>query len=327
MSAWLILFVAILLDRRFGEPDLLWSRLPHPIVLFGKAVGWTDRTTNLEGDSDALRYRKGALAITALIILAVATGLLLEAAFSMLGPFHFVGEIFIVFVLLAQKSLLDHVSAVAVGLRSNGIAGGRQAVAMIVGRNPASLDRKGVSRAAIETLGENFSDGVVAPAFWYIVFGLPGILAYKMINTADSMIAYRTPRHEHFGKTAAWIDDLANWLPARLSAVMIAAGAWVCEGMTAARRSLVIAFRDAGLHRSPNAGWPEAALAGACNVALGGPRIYPGETVAQSHLNAAGRLDLDAGDIDHAIRVIAAAGWVLAGFVLAGFVFADAIFF
>jgi adenosylcobinamide-phosphate synthase len=210
---------------------------------------------------------------------------------------------------------LDHVKAVATGLRKEGIVGGRRAVSMIVGRNPDVLDTSSVSRAAIESLAENFSDGVVAPAFWYAVFGLPGLLAYKMINTADSMIGYHNERYEHFGKVAAQIDDFANWLPARISAFLIAGGAFFFGGFQLVSKSLVTAFRDSGLHRSPNAGWPESAMAGAAGFALGGPRIYPQETVQQSFLNASGKRELGADDIDKAIKFAEAAFFVGAGVV------------
>jgi adenosylcobinamide-phosphate synthase len=299
--ALLTLLLALAADWIFGEPEAIWSRLPHPVVLFGKAVSFFDKRFNDDSRSDDYRYKAGAVAISMLVLAAILTGLALHAVFGLLGPLGLVLEGFVVFALLAQKSLADHVRAVATGLRQGGLEGGRKAVGMIVGRDPASLDEAGISRAAIETLAENFSDGAVAPAFWYAVFGLPGMLAYKMINTADSMIGYHNARYEHFGKVAAQTDDLANWLPARISAIMIAAGALFWRGTDAAWRSLAVAFKDSGLHRSPNAGWPEAAMAGALNVALGGPRIYPGEAVSQAHLNAGGRMHLGASDIDKAL--------------------------
>jgi adenosylcobinamide-phosphate synthase len=210
-----------------------------------------------------------------------------------------------VFVLLAQRSLHDHVLAVATGFQQGGLEGGRDAVAMIVGRDPAMLDESGIVRASIESLAENFSDGVVAPAFWYCVFGLPGLFAYKMINTADSMIGYRNEKYLWFGRAAAQIDDLANWLPARLSTLILAGGVWSSKGNQSAKKSIAIAFRDAGLHRSPNAGWPEASMAGGMDVALGGPRRYPHETVQQAYINASGRMELSAADIKPALNVFA----------------------
>ena len=312
----LILLAALAADWKFGEPSWLWSRLPHPVVLFGRAIGWLDRSFNLESDDDGARYRKGAVGIAALIIASVLAGVLLHGFLRPLGIIGAVLEGFLVFALIAQRSLIDHVAAVADGLTSNGLAGGRAAVAKIVGRDPETLDRAGVSRAAIESLAENYSDGVVAPAFWYAVFGLPGLIAYKMINTADSMIGYRNERYEHFGKVAAQIDDLANWLPARLTAGIVALAALFSRGASSARKSLFTAISDSGLHRSPNAGWPEGAVAGACGFALGGPRIYVSGAVAQAYINAGGKRDLDAGDIRSAISLISTACLAFAGLVL-----------
>ena len=223
-------------------------------------------------------------------------------------------ELIIVFTLLAQRSLYVHVEAVAFGFIHGGIEGGRKAVSMIVGRDPKMLDESGVSRAAIESLAENFSDGVVAPVFWYGVFGLPGILVYKMINTADSMIGYKNDKYLWFGRVAAQVDDLANWLPARLSGLLIAGGVLLKSGVQASKNSVSIMFRDAGLHASPNAGWPESAMAGGLNIALGGPRKYPQGEVRQVYLNSSGKRKLGLKEIDDALNVFSHScyvGWTL----------------
>ena len=306
-----ILLLALILDWYFGEPVALWSRLSHPIVLFGKAVSFIDKRFNYAKDKPETQYKKGAISISLLLGSALMGAFLLEWFIGFLWIFGFLLELFIVFVLLAQKSLAEHVEAVAQGLKEDGLKGGRKAVAMIVGRDPSSLDKQGVSRAAIESLAENFSDGVVAPAFWYAVFGLPGIIVYKMINTADSMIAYRNEKYLWFGRVAAQIDDLANWLPARISAVLIALGAGMLNGMGAFKNAMIVALRDSGLHRSPNAGWPEAAMAGGADIALGGPRIYPEETVQQAYLNSSGKRDLGVKDIKQAIQIFALACFTL----------------
>lgn len=310
-----ILLIALVLDWYFGEPDILWSNLPHPIVLFGKAVSFADKRLNKERDSDQAQYKKGAIAISLLLLSALGISLLLDEIIKRLWIVGSLLELFIVFVLLAQKSLSDHVEMVAKGLKEDGLKGGRKAVGMIVGRDPSSLDKSGVSRAAIESLAENFSDGVVAPAFWYLVFGLPGIIVYKMINTADSMIAYRNDKYLWFGRVAAQIDDLANWLPARISALLIAIGTGMLRGVDAFRNSLIVALRDAGLHRSPNAGWPEAAMAGGADLALGGPRVYPQETVQQAYLNSSGKRDLGVSDIEMTLQIFALACFVLWFFI------------
>ena len=306
-----ILLLALVLDWYFGEPEAIWSSIPHPIVLFGKTVSFADKKLNKTSDDHKAQYKKGALAITLLIIAALLSSFLLEGVIHFFGIFGFLIELFIVFVLLAQKSLADHVEMVANGLKDEGLEGGRKAVGMIVGRDPGSLDQSGVSRASIESLAENFSDGVVAPAFWYAVFGLSGIIVYKMINTADSMIAYRNEKYLWFGRVTAQIDDLANWLPARISALLIAIGAGMLNGSAGFKNALIVALRDSGLHRSPNAGWPEAAMAGGADLALGGPRIYPDEIVQQAYLNSSGKRKLGVGDIQKAIQIFTLACFVL----------------
>ena len=317
----LILLAALIADWLFGEPDFLWSRFPHPVVVFGKAIDWVDTEFNLEIYSNAQRFRNGAVCICVLILGAVIVGQFISQFLQVFGFMGVIIEGIIVFVFLAQKSLYNHVLAVADGLRNRGLRGGRRAVGLIVGRDPELLDKKGIIRASIETLSENFSDGVVAPAFWYGVFGLPGLLAYKMINTADSMIAYKSERHLHFGKVAAYIDDLANWLPARLSVIFIAFGAFCISGIDAGKASFFTAIKDAKLTASPNAGWPEAAMAGALNIALGGPRTYHHGVVEQSFLNDAGEKELLIMHIDDALDI-----FKIACFALMGMVFLLAIF-
>ncbi len=315
-ASFAILLSALVLDWFFGEPDFLWSRLPHPVVLFGKAVSFADNRLNIPTDSDAVQFRKGSLAIALLIVCALVAGLTLQWIVDVISLPGLLLELIIVMVLLAQRSLHDHVCAVATGLRENGLEGGRAAVAMIVGRDPQTLDASGVSRAAIESLAENYSDGVVAPVFWYAIFGLPGIIVYKMVNTADSMIAYKNEKYLWFGRTAAQIDDLVNWVPARLSALLIACAGGVVSGIDRAKQSTLCAFRDSGLHGSPNAGWPEGAMAGALDVALGGPRNYGEEQVVQSHINAGGKHKLGIKEIDEALQVFAIACFVLSAVVL-----------
>jgi adenosylcobinamide-phosphate synthase len=292
-----ILFVALVADWLFGEPERLWRSVPHPVVLFGRLIGRLDAAMNRAGDTPGRRRAMGGIALIAILFVAVLAGAALEAVAASLWPVGAALEAFVVFALLAQKSLKDHVADVADTLSAEGLDAARNAVGRIVGRDPRQLDRAGVSRAAIESLGENFGDGVVAPALWYVLFGLPGILACKALNTADSMIGHRSEKYLDFGRYTALADDFANFVPARLSALLIAAGAGLTGGIGAARASLGAALRDAGLHRSPNAGWGEAAMAGALGIALGGPRRYAGETVQQAHINAAGRHDIDFGDI------------------------------
>jgi adenosylcobinamide-phosphate synthase len=298
-----VLVVALIADRIIGDPDWLWRRISHPVVVFGHAIGFADRRFNHGADPGPTRRRKGLIAIVGLLLAAAVCGWALARLFGALGFAGTVLEVLVVAVFLAQKSLADHVAAVATGLRESGLAGGRKAVSMIVGRDPEALDQAGVSRAAIESLAENFSDGIVAPALWYALLGLPGLMAYKMLNTADSMIGHLNERYQDFGRAAAKLDDLANWPAARLSAMLIAAGAGLVKGFPAMRRAAEQSLADSGLHRSPNAGWPEAAMAGALGLALAGPRQYGGEMVMEASLNASGRKQAGAGDILAALTV------------------------
>lgn len=282
--------LAMLLDAVLGEPRWLWSRAPHPAVLMGRIIGWADARFN----TGAGRRAKGVAVMLALGVAALLAGSLLAA----LGP---VVEVIVAAILIAQRSLVEHVLAVAHGLRA-GLPEGRAAVAMIVSRDTAAMDQSAVARAAIESAAENMSDGVVAPLFWFAVAGLPGLLLYKITNTADSMIGYRTPRHEAFGWAAARFDDLLNLIPARATALLIA----VTQGVWRDWRGIIA---DAGLHRSPNAGWPEAAMARALGIALSGPRAYDGRMQDFAYVNAAGRKPLLAQDIEAAVRVLWAV-WV-----------------
>lgn len=282
----LLLIPALLLDAALGEPRLIWDRLPHPAVLMGRLVGALDARFN----RGPQRRLKGLAVTLALALGTLALGRLITAL--PLGPLW---EVLLAAILLAQRSLVQHVQTVAQGLRRS-LADGQREVAMIVGRDTAVLDRSGVARSAIESAAENFSDGVIAPAFWFLVGGLPGLLMYKMANTADSMIGHRTPRHEEFGWASARFDDLLNLIPARLSALLLA----LTHGLTDPRPIL----RDAPLHRSPNAGWPEAAMAVALDVAISGPRSYHGRMTDYPWVWPEGRRELDAADIDRTVAAL-----------------------
>ncbi|NOX39200.1 MAG: cobalamin biosynthesis protein [Alphaproteobacteria bacterium] len=296
MSLVLILIVALLIDAVIGDPDRLWRRAPHPAALMGAAISALEKRLN----KGPYRRAKGVVALAVLIGIAALIGALVASVdgSKML-------QLLLVAILLAQNSLAQHVMAVATGLRA-GLPAGRLAVGMIVGRDADVLDKTGVARAAIESAAENFSDGVLAPAFWFLLLGLPGIMAYKIVNTADSMIGYRTERYEEFGWAAARLDDVMNWIPARLSGVLIAA-------TYASTRAFLVMFNDAPKHRSPNAGWPEAAMAAVIGIAISGPRIYNGQPTEQPYVNASGRRDVTADDVTKSVQVIwrAWAGLVL----------------
>lgn len=289
-----MLAIALLLDAIFGEPDWLWRRLPHPAVLMGRAVDWIERISNV-GD---WRYVKGAAAVAFLILLTLVITVPLSWS-GFYGAFEVVGAA----ILLAQRSLSQHVNAVASGLKIS-LEEARKRVAMIVGRDPETLDESGVARAAIESAAENWSDGVIAPAFWFLVAGLPGIAVYKMVNTADSMIGHRSPRYVQFGWAAARLDDALNWIPARLSGLLICL-------IGGRRPALKIMWRDAKKHKSPNAGWPESALAATLRIAVAGPRVYDGVTTDDPFLNAEGRRKLTPVDVNDAMTTLWMAWTVL----------------
>ncbi|MGB7317711.1 MAG: adenosylcobinamide-phosphate synthase CbiB [Planktotalea sp.] len=285
MSTAAILICALVLDAVLGEPRWLWSRLSHPAVMMGNLIGWADRRFN----TGSRQLVKGIAVMCALGGGAVLLGLAL-------GTLGYVVEIVLAAILIAQKSLVEHVRAVADALRIN-VDRGRQAVAMIVGRDTANMDEPAIARSAIESAAENLSDGVIAPAFWFLIGGLPALLLYKITNTADSMIGYRTPRHQDFGWAAARFDDVLNLIPARLTALMIALG----FGLLSQSRDIASEARQ---HRSPNAGWPEAAMARALNVALSGPRSYDGAMRDFPFVNATARKSIGADDIDAATRAL-----------------------
>lgn len=313
----LILVLALLLDRIVGDPDWLWQRLPHPVVLFGKAISYFDQRFNGKHLSGVLRRRNGLMSIVALLMGAIIIGWAAHGfRFGWLG---ILVEAALVAVFLAQKSLADHVGEVSQALRTDGLEGGRLAVSRIVGRDPETLDEPGVCRAAIESLAENFSDGVVAPALWYGIFGLPGLFFYKMLNTADSMIGHKSETYIDFGRAAARLDDIANWPAARLSILLIAIGALAKRGISALGNAIRIAVRDGGLHRSPNSGRPEAAMAGALDIQLAGPRIYGGELVREPMINGAGRDTATVSDIEAGITIFYSACSVLTFLAFVGF--------
>jgi adenosylcobinamide-phosphate synthase len=292
MSLATLLFLAMLLDAVMGEPKWLWTKLQHPAVLMGRAVGTCDARFN----TGSQKRRNGILTLIGLVVAAGVLGYLI----SLLGG---IVTIIVAAILLAQKSLAQHVGNVATGLRMS-LPEGRRQVAMIVGRDTRDMDQSAVARGAIESAAENLSDGVIAPAGWFLIGGLPGVLSYKIVNTADSMIGYRTEKHADFGWAAARFDDLLNLIPARLTSALIALPAGVIGQMK-------LIQQDAKLHRSPNAGWPESAMARALNVALAGPRSYDGRLQDFPWVNENGNRNPDATTIDAAVAMLWKAWGVL----------------
>ena len=306
---------ALALDAVVGDPPALYRRVPHPVALVGRWIAALEARLNESAASDPARLARGGAVAVVVTGAAAGAGALVHELLSTLAVAGSFLEVVVASVFIAYRSLRDHVEAVARGIES-GIDEARGAVAHIVGRDPASLDRPAVARAAIESAAENFADGVVAPLLWYVVLGLPGLFAYKAINTLDSMVGHRSARYRSFGRVAARVDDLANWIPARFTAMLFAGAALAVPGASA-RSSLRTVLRDARRHRSVNAGWPEAAMAGALGFALAGPRRYAGHTVEDAWMGD-GRPDLGAHDVRAALRLLAGAIALLAALLAAG---------
>ena len=305
--------LAMLIELVVGYPQRLFAAIGHPVTWIGALIRALDDTLNK--DADAPNRRRGAGVITVLILLAVvgAIAVLIEHVLLRL-PYGIFAEAILASTLLAQKSLHRYVAAVAVTLEAGDLVAARKAVSHIVGRDTGALDEAGVARAAIESLAENFSDGIVAPVLWMAIAGLPGAALYKAINTADSVIGHRTPRHEAFGWAAARLDDLVNLPASRLSALLLIAAAALRQGASA-QGSFRAVRRDAALHRSPNAGYPEAAMAGALGLSLAGPRVYGGVRIEDAQMGD-GRREANAADIRNALALYRYADAILIAFLI-----------
>lgn len=296
-----LLVLALTIEAAFGYPQRFYAAIGHPVTWIGRLIGWLDRGLNREDASFTARKAMGVLTLLLLLAVIIILSAPIQRLCLSFGLLGLIPLALIASTLIAQRSLYEHVARVAEGLERYGLEGGRRAVAMIVGRNPQTLDEAGVSRAAIESLAENFSDGIIAPAFWLGVGGLPGIAAYKSINTADSMIGHRTPRHLAFGWASARLDDLVNLPASRLTALLLIVSA-AFDRSANAKGAWQAVKRDAGKHRSPNAGWPEAAMAGALGLRLAGPRVY-GETRVDDHWMGDGRAEANAADVRRALTL------------------------
>jgi adenosylcobinamide-phosphate synthase len=297
-----------------GYPDALLRAIGHPVTWIGRLIAALDRLLNRDKADAHWRRCAGVIAVLLLLGIVGAIAFIVERELLRL-PFGLIAAAVLASTLIAQRSLHRHVADVADALERDGLAAGRVAVAKIVGRDPGALDAAGVARAAIESLAENFSDAVVAPVFWMAIAGLPGAALYKAINTADSMIGHRTPRHEAFGWAAARLDDLVNLPASRLSALLLVAAAALNKtaSASAAWRAVV---RDAARHRSPNAGYPEAAMAGALGLSLAGPRVYGGVKIDDATMGD-GRRDATAADIRRALTLYRYADAILIALVAA----------
>ena len=303
---------ALLIEALVGYPDRLVRSIGHPVNWIGRLIGALERYCNRDTAEPVQRRALGIITLLLVVTVVAVAAFVIQRGLLLL-PFGVIGVGFLASALIAQRSLHEHVADVADALEKTGAEGGREAVSHIVGRDTEALDEAGVARAAIESLAENFSDGVVAPVFWMLIAGLPGAAVYKAINTADSMIGHRTPRYQAFGWSAARLDDLVNLPASRLSALLIIAAAAVTKSASAAAAWQAVR-RDARHHRSPNAGYPEAAMAGALGLALAGPRNYGGVRVDDA-LMGDKRRAADANDIRAALGLYRRADGILIAFV------------
>jgi adenosylcobinamide-phosphate synthase len=304
----LILSIAVLVDVCVGDPKLLYQRVPHPVVAVGFVVSLAERLLRSSSAGAVSAFLRGAVAVCLVLAVFGAPAWYAQSTLAQL-TYGWVIEGLIASTLLAGRGLFDHVQAVAVGLGTD-LEAGREAVSAIVGRDPRSLDEAGVARASVESLAENFSDGFIAPVLGYLAGGLTGLVLYKCVNTLDSMVGHHNERYEYFGKFAARLDDVVNWIPARMCGLLLCLSAVMVPGAST-RRALGIMWRDARAHRSPNAGWCEAALAGALGFRLAGPRQY-GDVVIEDTWMGDGRKDLNAVDIHASLRLYVSA-WALTG--------------
>lgn len=292
-------FLAALFDRVLPLPPTIWDRIGHPVVWMGQLISALELRLNRPELTDGERRRNGTIMVQVLVVLSLLAAMLLHNLLRML-PATWLIEALIGSIFLAHRDLAEAVKNVANAL-GRSLSEGRNAVGHIVGRDVSGLDEADISRAAIESLAENSSDGVIAPLFWLCLFGLPGIVVYKAINTADSMVGHKSERYLHFGWASARLDDGVNWIPARLTGFLYVAAALFVR--RADHRDAFVAMRrDAPHHVSPNAGWPEAAMAGALNFGLGGPRAYKGQQLDLPKMGD-GRRDLDAGDVRMALAL------------------------
>ncbi len=296
MTFALTMALALLLDWLFGWPDWLYARIGHPVTWVGRLITELERRLNRQDAPRSHTIMVGAVSSLFVVAVCAALALVLQLMLSD-GIAGLVMGAVLAWPLLAARSLHDHVADVQQPLAAGNVERARDAVSRIVGRDPAKLDEAGIARSAIESLAENTSDGVIAPLFWGVLFGLPGIAAYKAANTLDSMIGYRNDQFEAYGKFAARFDDVVNWIPARLTGL--------CFVLVSTDRQHVwqVMRRDARLHRSPNAGWPEAAMAAGLNCRLSGPRIYAGQLEQHPWVNE-GAADPDAATIKRGLAML-----------------------
>ena len=319
-----VLLLALLIDRSIGDPDWIWRKVPHPVAAFGAGIKWFETRFNRKSMSSRHRKWFGIIAILVLLLVTFIIGLFIHRFLLQLGFTGIIIEALVASIFIAQKSLVDHVGKVEQAFKQGSLVEARSAVSLIVGRETKKLSESAVCRAAIESLAENSSDGIVAPVFWYLILGLPGLFCYKLVNTADSMVGYKNERFKDFGWASARLDDVVNFIPARLTAFIVILTSGLFINWKAAAKALEVVKKDARHHHSPNAGFPECAFAGALDVKLLGQRIYSGKAVDEPFQNDSGKM-ADPDDIYRAIRLFKRSMDVLFLIILVLFLIASVI--
>jgi adenosylcobinamide-phosphate synthase len=297
--SFVVAALALLIENLVGYPRGLQQAIRHPVQWIGDLISYFDNLLNTQSPDQVKGRTEGVIALGLILFIVGIPSALLHWLIMQI-PYGWVGIVVLAIPFLAQKSMRDHVEAVRQAL-GHSIPKAREEVAKIVGRDPSQLDESGISKAALESLAENTSDGIVAPALWLAIAGLPGIALYKAINTADSMIGHKNETYQHFGWAAAKLDDLVNLPASRLTAVLFASVTWATD-KSAGRRAWDATWRDAGKHNSPNAGWPEAAMAGALDLTFGGPRAYDGEMLELPRMGD-GRTEMKRDDIARGLEL------------------------
>ncbi|CAM1638719.1 Cobalamin biosynthesis CobD/CbiB [Bartonella apis] len=319
-----VLLLALLIDRLIGDPDWIWRKLPHPVAAFGAGIKWFETRFNRKSMSPRRRKWFGIIAILILLLASFVVGFFIHRFLLQLGFTGIIIEALVASIFIAQKSLVDHVGKVEQAFKQGSLVEARSSVSLIVGRETKNLDESAICRAAIESLAENSSDGVVAPVFWFLILGLPGLFCYKLVNTADSMIGYKNERFKDFGWASARLDDIVNFIPARLTAFVFILTSGLFINWKAAAKAIEVVRKDARHHHSPNAGFPECAFAGGLDIKLLGPRIYSGKAVDEPFQNESGKM-AGPDDICRAIRLFNRSMDVLFFIILLLFLIASVI--
>ena len=315
MEIFLVIIIAVLVDAYAGDEHLLWRKVPHPIIYIGRYINFLDIEFNRKEFSDKSKFFNGFLVIFISVIgLYFLTRILEDLLLN--NTFGYIILGFLVSILLSGKSLFSHVKSIYDDLMRDDIQSAKSNLSKIVSRDVDKLDESSITRGSIESLSENFCDGYISPIFWFLVLGFPGVVIYKFISTADSMIGYKNEKYIKFGKCAAKIDDIMNFVPARISSLFIVLATYLLKENW--KSAIQITKIDAKKSSSPNSGWPESSMAGALDIALGGSNYYENKFVNSEWINASAAKEIDS---DHIIRALWIYTFSIIIFIITLFIF------